>query len=81
MSMLVQGMLTLTLTGQYSRQIFRGMSVGHVFMLMLGYITCWALNLLGCSWIWLAGIEGKSNSWMVSIGTYSSSLPASLMFF
>lgn len=64
----MQGMLTMTLTGQYSRKLFRGLSVGHVFMLMLTYITFWLLNLLGCSWVWLAGVEGKENSWMQSIG-------------
>ena len=65
---MVQAMLTLTLTGQYSRKLFRGLSVGHVFMIMLTYIVCWLLNLLGCSWIWLAGIQGKENSWTQSIG-------------
>ncbi|KAL3135938.1 hypothetical protein ABBQ32_006983 [Trebouxia sp. C0010 RCD-2024] len=65
---LIKGMLTMTLTGQYSRKLFRGLSVGHVFMLMLTYITFWLLNLLGCSWVWLAGVQGKENSWMQSIG-------------
>ena len=65
---MVQGMLTMTLTGQYSRKLFRGLSVGHVFILMLTYVTFWLLNLLGCSWVWLAGIQGKENSWMQSIG-------------
>lgn len=65
----MQSMLTLVLTGQYSRKIFQGLSVGHVFMIMLMYITMWLLNFMGCSWIWLAGIEGKENSWMQSIGT------------
>lgn len=64
----MQGMLTMTLTGQYSRKLFRGLSVGHVFMLMLTYITFWLLNLLGCSWVWLAGVQGKENSWMQSVG-------------
>lgn len=66
--LLIKSMLTMVLTGQYSRKIFRGLSVGHIFMLMLMYITMWLLNLMGCSWIWLAGIEGKENSWMQSIG-------------
>ena len=61
-------MLTLALTGQYSRKLFRGLSVGHVFIIMLTYVVMWLLNLLACSWIWLAGIEGKSNSWTQSIG-------------
>ncbi len=68
----MQSMLTMVLTGQYSRKIFRGLSVGHIFMIMLMYITMWLLNLMGCSWIWLAGIEGKENSWMQSIGTHLS---------
>ena len=74
----MQGMLTMTLTGQYSRKLFRGLSVGHVFMLMLTYITFWLLNLLGCSWVWLAGVEGKENSWMQSIGIFCES-PFALM--
>ena len=71
-------MLTLALTGQYSRKLFRGLSVGHVFILMLTYVVFWLLNLLGCSWIWLAGIEGKDNSWTQSIG---QSLEPSIFLF
>ena len=65
----------MTLTGQYSRKLFRGLSVGHVFMLMLTYITFWLLNLLACSWVWLADVQGKENSWMQSVGqSYAASL-------
>lgn len=62
-------MMVLTLTGQYSRKLFRGLSVGHIFLFSLGYITMWLLNIMGCSWIWLASVEGKENSWMQVIGT------------
>ena len=62
-------MMILTLTGQYSRKLFRGLSVGHIFLFSLGYITMWLLNIMGCSWIWLASVEGKENSWMQVIGT------------
>lgn len=64
----LQSMMILTLTGQYSRKIFRGLSVGHIFLGSIGYITMWLFNLLGCTWIWLASVEGKENSWMQQIG-------------
>lgn len=28
----------------------------------------WLLNLLTCAWIWLATVEGKDNSYLVSAG-------------
>ena len=64
----LQSMMILTLTGQYSRKIFRGLSVGHIFLGSIAYITMWLFNLLGCTWIWLASVEGKENSWMQQIG-------------
>lgn len=67
-SVVLQSMIILTLTGQYSRKVFRGLSVGHIFLLSIGYITMWLFNLLGCSWIWLASVEGKENSWMQVVG-------------
>ena len=77
----VQSMLTLVLTGQYSRKIFRGLSVGHVFMLVLTYVTMCFLNLLGCSWVWLAGIQGNENSWMQSVGRVPCPVAALFFFF
>ena len=30
----------------------------------------WLLNLLACAWIWLATVEGKENSYLVSAGDH-----------
>eukprot|EP00891_Asterochloris_glomerata_P008763 jgi/Astpho2/8763/Aster-05321 len=64
----VRDQFTQFLTDGRSSFLMTHLSVGHVMLLRVVYLTVWLLNLLTCAWIWLATVEGKDNSYLVSAG-------------
>ena len=66
-----QAALFMSMSGQLSQRLLSLLPVTALYMFNILYAWAVLLNLIGCTWLYTARMEGFESSWLTSVGAPS----------
>ena len=60
----------LSLGGQVGKKLMGWLPVSLLYLANVLYAMAVLINLMGCTWLFMAEMEGSEKSWLIEVGTF-----------
>lgn len=64
----VQNVFVLSLGGQVGRKMMGWLPISYLYLINILYAMFVLINLMGCTWLFAAEVEGSGISWLIDVG-------------
>lgn len=64
----MQSVFVVSLGGQVGRKLMGWLPVSSLYLVNILYAILVLINLMGCTWLFTAEMEGSGISWLIDVG-------------
>lgn len=68
----MQSVFVLSLGGQVGRKLMGWLPISYLYLVNILYAMLVLINLMGCTWLFVAETESPGESWLCNVGAPSN---------